>query len=493
MKFKSIKFKISLFFTAVLGVILLLYTAISYYNLRRALYRDLDNDIVVKAQEVSNAINAYIDALGNNQRAFDFAVSRVIRLEGSHPNQERIAQAEYLWLGKRNTLGLAEYYISLANIGRKEEIVHSVNMNEKMASYFQKEVAIPREKAVSYKDIDFDNYRLRMVTIPFYYKSKQMYLIQLGASRKPVFKILYGTLIFSSLAIPVVLLLASFLGGVITNRILKPVMEVTDTARNITHQDLSVRVKASQTDEELQYLVSAFNEMIARLDKSFRYIAEFSSNVAHELKTPLTILKGESELALMQPRDTEEYQRALKVNLDETEGMLRIVEDLLLLSKLEYQPQAFNFEQVDFSEFIKDIFEQAKRIASRKNVSVGLTHTDKPVFIEADRLHLRRMFLNLLHNAIKFTPPGGSVSLSLHADARKLKVSVSDTGIGIEPQHLEKIFDRFFHVDQKNQGAESGSGLGLSIAQSIAKIHRGHISVESQPRTGSTFTVTLPL
>jgi signal transduction histidine kinase len=269
-------------------------------------------------------------------------------------------------------------------------------------------------------------------------------------------------------------------------------MEMTRVASNITHKDLSVRMKVQRGEEELKYLVNAFNEMISRLDRSFRYIAEFSSNVAHELKTPLTIIRGESELALMQERDPKEYQRVVKVTLEETEGMLKIVEDLLLLSRLEYQPSAFNFERFDFSVFIREVFEQAQKMAAPKNISVKLTGVDKPVIIKADSLHLRRMFLNLLSNAVKFTHLGGDIAIKVQTDVKKLNVSVSDTGTGISPEVIDKIFNRFFHMDSPDQPG-SGTGLGLSIAQSIARIHQGDISVKSQLQKGTTFTVTLPL
>ncbi|MCX5707769.1 MAG: ATP-binding protein [Candidatus Omnitrophica bacterium] len=495
MKLNSIRFKISVFYTVILALILGFYTFINYYNLRYALYRDLDNDILVKAQEVSSAINSYFEVLGNDQRAFDFAVRKVIRLEGTHPNQAKVVDVDKAWLEKRDKQNLADAYINLAGLDRGDSVVCSPNMGTAMVAEFLSDIATARKKTLFYKDVNLGDYQLRMVSIPFYYnyKKKQVYLIQIGVSRKPVFNILYGRLIFAALTIPLILIIASFFGGVITDRVLKPIMDLTRVASNITYKDLSVRVKAGRGEEELKYLVNAFNEMISRLDESFRYIAEFSSNVAHELKTPLTIIRGESELALMQPRDVQEYQRVVKVTLEETEGMLEIVEDLLLLSRLEYQPAAFNFEPLAINIFIEEIFEQAKKMAAPKNISVKLANADKPVIIKADAPHLRRLFLNLLSNAVKFTRLGGDITIKVQTEGKKLNVAVTDNGVGIRPEDLDKIFDRFFHVDHSDQSGDKGTGLGLSIAQSIAKIHQGDISVKSQPQKGSTFIVTLPL
>ncbi|HQO38146.1 MAG TPA: ATP-binding protein [Candidatus Omnitrophota bacterium] len=495
MRFNSIRFKISVFYTAILGLILIFYTALTYYNLRYTLYRDLDNDILVKAQEVSSAINSYLAVLGNDQRAFDFAVRRVIRLEGSHSNQDRISEVERAWLAKRDKQNLAQAYINFASVDRSEEVLSSSNLDDFMLKGFLSDIAVAGRRAVSYKDVNAGSYQLRVGSIPFYhnYRKRQVYLIQIGVSRKTVFTILYGRLIFAAVTIPLILLLASFFGGVITDRVLKPIMDITKVASNVTYKDLSIRVKSQRGEEELKYLVNAFNEMISRLDRSFRYIAEFSSNVAHELKTPLTIIRGESDLALMQERDTGEYQRVLKVTLEEAEGMLKIVDDLLLLSRLEYEPSVFNFELFDFVVFINEIFAQARRLAEPKKISVKLACPDKPVVIKADMVHLRRMFLNLLNNAVKFTPAGGTIAITVRHEGRQVHTAVSDTGIGIRPEHLNKIFDRFFHIDAPEKAAPGGTGLGLSIALSIARMHQGDISVESHFRQGAIFTVTLPV
>jgi len=495
MKFNSIRFKISVFYTAILALILVFYTAINYYNLSYALYRNLDNDILVKAQEVSSAINSYLAVLGNDQRAFDFALRRVIRMEGAHSNQDKAAEVERAWIEKRVKQDLSDAYINLASVDREEAVVSSPNMTEPMIKGFLGDIAASGKKALSYKDVNVGGDHLRVGSIPFYYnyKKKQVYLIQIGVSRKTIFTILYGRLIFAALTIPLILLLASFFGGVITDRVLKPIMEVTKVASNITYKDLSVRVKAQRGEEELKYLVNAFNEMISRLDKSFRYIAEFSSNVAHELKTPLTIIRGESDLALMQERDIQEYQRVIKVTLEETEGLLKVVDDLLLLSRLEYEPSVFNFEQFDFTAFVKEVFAQAQKMAAQKNITVKCSCPDKPVIISADALHLRRMFLNLLSNAVKFTPHGGNISISVRHEGKYLNIAVSDTGAGISPENIAKIFDRFFHADPSDKSAPGGTGLGLSIAQSIARMHHGDISVKSRLHQGTTFIVTLPV
>ncbi|MGE5196935.1 MAG: ATP-binding protein, partial [Deltaproteobacteria bacterium] len=475
MKLNSIKFKISILYTAILGIILILYSSILYFSLQYTLYRDLDHDLVVKAQEVSNVINSYLNVLGYNQRSFIFSVRRVIRQEGEHPDQDKIASLEKLWIQTVDKLNIDHDYVNFISY-KGEPIASSNNLDENLFSAFLKASKSSHGKAVYYKDIELGKDKLRLISIPFYYKSKTMYLIQIGTSLKSITKVLHNKLFFILLGIPLVLLLTSFLGRIIAVRILKPVLEITKTARNITYKDLRVRVKTEHADEEMQYLVDAFNDMISRLDKSFKYIAEFSSDVAHELKTPLAIIRGESEIALKKERESEEYKRVIKVNLEETERMRRTIEDLLLLTKLDYSPQVFKFAQIDFIEFFKEIYEQENKLAARKNIVMHIAMPNKPINIQADRLHLRRLFFNLINNAIKFTPENGRIGIVINREANKAAISISDTGVGIAKEDLDKIFNRFFHIDRSEQEAESGSGLGLSIAQSIAKIHGGEIT-----------------
>lgn len=490
-KFNSIKFKVSLFYMVLLGAILIFYTAVLFFGQRFALYQDLDRELAIKAQEVTNAINSFLPVLENDQRAFRLAVDAVIRQDGVSSKQEEITEPQKQWLAIREKLNIQNDYIVLAS-NEGKVVTSSLNVDKRLLDYFLKNISGLGEKTVVYQNVKSGTHRLRLITIPYYYKNKRTYLIEVGTSLIPMLRILYGSLFFALFAIPFILIFTSFLGGLITERILRPVKEVTSIAKNITYKDLSGRVKIENVDEELSYLVDAFNEMISRLDSSFRYIDEFSSNVAHELKTPLTIMSGESELALMQERNIKEYKRVIEVNFRQAGQLIKIVEDLLLLSKLEHQPEAFKFEELDLSTLLEEICEQAKRLALPKGISVSLELPNKPVSILADWLHLHRLFINLLDNAIKFSAQGGKIVIRAKLEAEKVFVSVSDTGVGIAPDNMGKIFRRFFRIDYGGSGDKSGSGLGLSIAQSIAKVHHGDISVLSQLGKGSTFTVTLP-
>ena len=300
-------------------------------------------------------------------------------------------------------------------------------------------------------------------------------------------------LFYILIPIPLTLLFGYYIGYLIIIRILKPIKKMTDTVKNITHEDLSLRVKAENVDEELGRLIEAFNDMVSRLGESFEYITDSSSYIAHELKTPIAIIRGESEFALKKERDKEEYKRVISVSLEETKRMLKIIEDLLLLTKMNYQPDVLKFEQIDLTQFIRIIYEQAKILASKKNITVNINTPEETGMVNADELHLRRLFLNLIDNAIKFTPVSGSITINLRYGDQKAAVSIIDTGIGIEEENVPKLFDKFFRIDTTIKDASPSSGLGLSIAQSIAELHKGEISVTSRVGQGTSFTVSLPI
>jgi heavy metal sensor kinase len=309
----------------------------------------------------------------------------------------------------------------------------------------------------------------------------------------PVDLLQKNKLFYILIPIPLTLLFGYYIGRLIIMRILKPIKKMTDTVKNITHEDLSLRVKAENVDEELGRLIEAFNDMVSRLGESFEYITDSSSYIAHELKTPIAIIRGESEFALKKERDKEEYKRVISVSLEETKRMLKIIEDLLLLTKMNYQPDVLKFEQIDLTQFIRIIYEQAKILASKKNITVNINTPEETGMVNADELHLRRLFLNLIDNAIKFTPASGSITINLRYEDQKAAVSIIDTGIGIEEENVPKLFDKFFRIDTTIKDASPSSGLGLSIAQSIAELHKGEISVASRVGQGTNFTVSLPI
>jgi signal transduction histidine kinase len=233
--------------------------------------------------------------------------------------------------------------------------------------------------------------------------------------------------------------------------------------------------------------------MIARLGQSFRQIEQFSADASHELKTPLTTIRGEAEVALMEELSPSEYRRVLRSIVEEVERMSAVVENLLTLARADADRVRLRRERVALDELLIAVYEQVERMAREKGVALELDEI-ADLSVSGDPLWLQQLITNLVTNAVKYTPTGGEVRLSLvPEEARWALFSVTDTGIGIPEEHQPHIFDRFYRVDAGRSRDSGGAGLGLSIARWIAETHDGTISLRSAAGAGSTFTVRLPL
>jgi heavy metal sensor kinase len=295
--------------------------------------------------------------------------------------------------------------------------------------------------------------------------------------------------IFAVLA-PVVLFVAVSGGWLMAGIMLRPIRDISMRAKDITASNLSGRIVTRSTDDELGELISTINGMISRLEMSFRNIREFSLSIAHELKTPLTILKGESELALTKSLTSREAQRLAATYLEESSRLSRIVDDLLTLAKVEAGQMTLHEEPVRLHELVDGIYEDALILAADRRISVTLDRNDQGM-VSGDPVRLRQLLRALISNAVRYTDPGGWVRIRNERSENAVSVSVEDSGFGIPAESLDKIFDRFYRVDEARSRAQGGSGLGLSIAKWIAEAHHGSISVQSTPGKGSCFTVHL--
>jgi len=301
--------------------------------------------------------------------------------------------------------------------------------------------------------------------------------------------------LFSVFLILIPIALAFSIGGgwFLAYKSLKPVDNITKTVQQITAHNLNQQIPERNIDDEIGRLISTFNDMIGRLQKSFEQVRQFSIDASHELRTPLTIMRGEVELALRSPKSSEEYRRILASILEEVIHLSTIIDNLLTLSKADLGQQEISFnEKVNLKELMDEMLEDGEIIAMKKNISLGLKHNEE-LSIYGDRSRLRQLILNLIDNAVKYTPEKGEVVLSLEKENGYAKIIVQDTGIGIPKEEQSKIFNRFYRVDKGRSREQGGSGLGLSIAKWIAEMHKGRIDVESEPNKGSIFSVYLPL
>ncbi len=293
--------------------------------------------------------------------------------------------------------------------------------------------------------------------------------------------------------IPFSLLCGCLLGWYLTGRVLRPVMEVSQTAQRITGSNLSLRIPSRGAGDELDYLILTFNRMIERLESSFQQIRQFSTDVSHELRTPITAIRGQLEVALFTAKTVNQYRDATLNSLQDIERLSQIVRALLLLSQAESGQLALQKTRLDLAAVVRDIVDQFQIPAEGARVELS---ADLPAecAAEVDRVQIERMLSNLLSNALKFTPAEGRVHVALRSLTDAIEIEVEDSGCGIPAEHIPHIFERFYRVPAQETCAnpEPGLGLGLSFVAWIAKAHGGTIRVESEPGKGTRFTVTLP-
>lgn len=337
-----------------------------------------------------------------------------------------------------------------------------------------------------------EKHPVRVLTMPVIEAGRMTNLIQVGMSLQSVSETRVRFLLVLAALLPIGLLLAGSGGLLLARRALEPVDRMTEAAHRIRAEHLSERLKETEAGDELDRLAKTLNEMLSRLDAAFGQIRQFSADASHELQTPLTILKGELEVALRLPRAPEEYRATLKSALEEVNRIAHLVEGLLLLHRAEAGVLRMDRQEVDLGQLLQEVYGQLKVVADSRSIELRLGPTE-PVSIRGDRELLRRVLLNLTDNAIKYTAPKGIVSLSLQRKGKGASLLVSDTGIGIPREEQERIFQPFYRTAEARSLAEGGTGLGLSIARSIALAHGGTIEVQSAPGQGSTFRVQIPI
>jgi two-component system, OmpR family, heavy metal sensor histidine kinase CusS len=274
---------------------------------------------------------------------------------------------------------------------------------------------------------------------------------------------------------------------------IRPVEEMATTARHISSTNLRERILPAGYPCELASLADTFNKMLDRLEESFERVSRFSGDIAHELRTPVNNIRGEAEVALAGARTVDEYREILESCLEEVVRLSDLIRDLLFLARAENPLTHLHRELVNVGELLDGVREYYEASAADGGVSLSTSVSAEPVIAELDRNLLQRAVGNLVSNAVAHTPPGGSVSLQTHGEVSTVRIDVCDTGVGIPPEALPQVFDRFYRVDRSRSQASGGSGLGLAIVKSIVLLHGGKVEIASQPGQGTRVTLRMPI
>jgi heavy metal sensor kinase len=332
---------------------------------------------------------------------------------------------------------------------------------------------------------------MRIATFPILHEGQIAGVLQVGVSLADIEHTLSILLLVLLVMAPITVLLASGGGLFLAHRALAPIDAITRMAQRISAENLSGRIDLTGPDDEVGRLARTFDTMLARLEEAFTQQRQFAADASHELRTPLTAIIGQIDVALDWPESVEYYRTTLATIRDQAQRLTRLASDLLFLARADAQPTPQAVEPIDLANLLPAVAMQMQPLAAERQQTIMVTPSPTGV-VYGNEDYVIRLLLNMLDNAIRYTPTGGQVTLSCRRINASIEIRIRDNGPGIAPEHLPRVFDRFYRLDRGRSRVQGGSGLGLAIAQSIAQLHGGQITVESVVGQGSTFIVRLP-
>jgi len=375
-----------------------------------------------------------------------------------------------------------KFFIRLIN-RRTGQIVES------SASY---EVAVSSQAllpSASYETLRSAGTSMRVYSYPF---DEGDYSLQVGVSLEEVNATQAQIMRLTALAVLISIVLGGGTGLFLANRALVPIQAITRTAQQISERDLSKRITRPLVDDELGQLAQTFNTMLDRVEGAFQRQQHFTADAAHELRTPLSIMQTGIDVVLSQARDAAQYRAALEAVQEEAQRLTSLTVGLLTLARADSHTLTLNREVTDLSLLINTVIDQVTAVAEQKQITIQ-REIVPCLALNMDEGRIIQLALNLIENAVKYTPEGGAVTVIVVQTGDTVSLSVADTGPGIPPEYLPRVFDRFYRTDRSRSRDQGGVGLGLAIAQHIAQLHGGEINVWSQVGVGTRFTVTLPV
>jgi heavy metal sensor kinase len=456
----SIKFRFTIWYLLVLAVLLIALCTGVYFYLSRSLYRNLDRSLELRSTQLRN-IPAILESI--RQGEFQGQLGEIIILYFDSGDQ--LVEVSAPGVG----ISLSNEFISGTIAGSSSFTTTLTTEGERLRL-----LAIPVE-----------------LSIPGPPSGIQQAALVIARSTRQIDLALARLMRTFFMAVPLALVLAAAGGIFLAHRALKPVDRIAQTAQEIGGSDLSRRINVN-TKDELGSLAAMLNGMIGRLEKAFQRQKQFTDDASHELRAPLAVIEAESSLALQKERPPSDYRQSLDTISQEAKRMSALIDQMLMLARADAGKEQWNFTQVDLSKLVSNLSADIEVLCQEKGLSFQLGHTENLV-VKGDEAKLRELFMNLLDNAIRYTPSRGAVSVSLRREGQMAVVAITDTGIGIPVGDIPLIFERFYRVDKSRSRDDGSSGLGLAIGRYIAEAHGGKIEVESTAGVGSTFSVWLPL
>lgn len=466
MNARSIRFRLVVWYAGCLTLFFMILCAVLFLNLRQFLERDLRLAELRRAHQVANTLLVHVPKISED------AVAAQVK-DWYEPELNN----RFIRISRRDGAVVYESGTPQSGFFNPEQVSRP---KENASAEFSEKLRLANGKTLLIAGLYFPD------------KRNAQYMIEFGELLDPVETMLDHVFLQMTLGFPLAILIITAGGYWLVSRALNPVEQITSTAEQITQHNLGERLPVSKTGDELERLSNSLNHMITRLDDAFQQTNRFLADASHELRTPLTILCGELEEMTNDARlDPRQRERTLSL-MSEALRLSKIVEQLLMLSRLDAGEAIVEWQQFDLAEVVRSTAEQMNLLAEDKGISISGKATGA-VLIEGDRSRLKQVLVNLLGNAIKYTSAQGSITWAVRRSDHHAVLEISDTGIGIPPEALPHIFERFYRVDKARSADGESIGLGLAIVKSILSAHGGEVEAESTVGKGTCFRVRLPI
>jgi heavy metal sensor kinase len=460
MKSLPIRVRLTLWYFAMFASAAALLCAASLWMLRRSVDETEYHDLQERAEDVQLILNHEDPARSLDQLRGDFAAIYDFKDDGKYL-QVRDEQGNWIFRSKR-----------------------MIAQNPDLAAPDR----LP--KAGDIAEFHQGTRFVRILSYSIVVRDKR-YSVQTGLALNKSMVLLTNFRAKLLLLTPIVILLAVMGGHLMSRKALRPVAALAAEARRINDRNLEIRLPVSSAKDEISDLSQTLNQMLERIDKAFASVRTFTGNASHELRTPISLLRTEIEVALYRPRDTEEYRAILGRLHEETVRMTSLVENLLSLARADGGAEIVTLAPISVNLLFSQVARTWKSAMDQAMLDFSVEIPGENLVVLGDAHGIPRLLSILLENASKYTPPGGAVMLSAAVDGERIVFSVQDTGVGIDPEHRMRIFERFYRAAPAGDTLPAGSGLGLALGKWIAKRHRTELSVESESGRGSIFSFSL--
>jgi heavy metal sensor kinase len=458
---KSIKFRLAGWYSVVFACGLAVFTVGAWFAMRASLYHAIDDELFDRVRGVESFMNKQISALSVPEIRDEFREHSVL---GPGGDLFQVCDAQGQWLYR--SVPLENLNVLIRDPGTlRAALLENRNLNGHVFRFYSEAIAV----------------------------NEKPYTVQVASPMDEGLEALQRFRLLLILAAPVLLLAATAGGYFLSNRALAPVDAISKAAQRINIENMTDRLEVPRTGDQLQRLSETLNATFSRLEASVRRIKQFTADASHELRTPVSLIRTTAEIAVQRDRPASEYREALNDILQEAERTSQVVDSLMLLARADSAKEMLDLDVVDARVIVKSAAEQGAKLARNKGLKFEFTTPAEAIHIDADADALRRVFLILIDNAVKYTPESGTILVRIGVSGGFAVTSVSDTGMGISEDDLLRIFDRFWRADKVRSRAGGGAGLGLSIARWIVDQHRGFLGAESELGHGSVFRVSIPV